>query len=199
MLFRSELRWLQWAAQLQAAMDERFWDGERGGYYNSQAGDASIVLRLKEDYDGAEPAPSSVAALNLLRLATMLHDEALRQRATDTIEAFRAQWGGTPHAMPGMLCALGCALEPPRQVVLAGDPAREDFRVLAAVLHERLGPRRSLLAVTGEADRVWLAARAPELAEMCAVGGHATAYVCENFACQAPVTDPEALRRLLGG
>ncbi len=194
-----ELRWLQWAAQLQAAMDARFWDGERGGYFNSQAGDASIVLRLKEDYDGAEPAPSSVAAMNLLRLETMLHDDGLRQRALDTIGAFRAQWGGTPHAMPEMLCVLGGALEPPRQVVLAGDPAHEDFRVLAAVLHERLGPRRAVLAVTDEVDRAWLAARAPGLADMRALGGRATAYVCEDFTCQAPVTDPAELRRLLAG
>ena len=202
-----ELRWLQWAGQLQAAMDERFWDGEpirqaqggRGGYFNSQAGDASIVLRLKEDYDGAEPAPSSVAAMNLLRLATMLHDDALRQRALKTIEAFRVQWSGAPHAMPEMLCALGCALEPPRQVVLAGDPAREDFRALAAVLHERLGPRRAVLAVTGEVDRAWLAARSPWLAEMRPRDGRATAYVCENFSCQAPITEPAELRRLLAG
>jgi hypothetical protein len=101
--------------------------------------------------------------------------------------------------MPEMLCAVGLALEPARQVVLAGDPAREDFRALAAVLHERLGPRRAVLAVAGEADRAWLAERAPWLAEMRPVGGRATAYVCEHFACQAPVTDPGALRRLLAG
>ncbi|MFI5358374.1 MAG: thioredoxin domain-containing protein, partial [Opitutales bacterium] len=194
-----ELRWLQWAEQLQTAMDGRFGDEARGGYFNSRADDAAIVLRLKEDYDGAEPAPSSVAAMNLLRLATMLHDDALRQRALRTIEAFRAQWSSTPHAMPEMLCALGGALEPPRQVVLAGDPQREDFRALAAVLQERLGPRRAVLAVTGDADRAWLAARAPWLAEMRPRDGQATAYVCEHFACQAPVTDPAALRRLLSG
>ena len=194
-----ELRWLQWAAQLQTAMDARFWDDGRGGYFNSRADDAAIVLRLKEDYDGAEPAPSSVAAMNLLRLGRMLNDDALRQRALRTIEAFRAQWSGAPHAMPEMLCAVGVALEPARQVVLAGDPVREDFRALAAVLHERLGPRRAVLALTGEADRTWLAERAPWLAGMCSVGGKATAYVCEHFACQAPVTDAEALRRLLAG
>jgi uncharacterized protein YyaL (SSP411 family) len=192
-----ELRWLQWAQQLQAAMDARFWDEARGGYFNSRADDAAIVLRLKEDYDGAEPAPSSVAATNLLRLAEMLHDESLHTRAERTLEAFRAQWGGTPHAMPEMLCALGIALEPPRQVVLAGDPGREDFQALAAVLAERLGPRRAILAVTGEADRAWLATRAAWLAEMRPLDGKATAYVCEDFACQAPVTEPEALRRLL--
>ena len=209
-----ELRWLEWAEQLQGAMDARFWDGEpvrqaqgapvrqtheRGGYFNSRADDAAIVLRLKEDYDGAEPAPSSVAVMNLLRLSAMLHDDALQGRALRTLEAFRAQWSGTPHAMPEMLCALGSALEPPRQVVLAGDPREPDFQALLAVLHERLGPRRVVLALTSEVDREWLGSRSPWLAEMRPVGGRATAYVCERFACQAPVTDPGALRRLLAG
>jgi uncharacterized protein YyaL (SSP411 family) len=194
-----ELRWLQWAERLQAAMDDQFWDEGRGGYYNSRADDPTIVLRLKEDYDGAEPAPSSVAAMNLWRLATMLNDASLRQKGQRTLEAFRAQWSGSPHAMPEMLCAVGCALEPPRQVVLAGDPGRDDFRALGAVLHERLGPRRAVLAITGESDRAWLAARAPWLAEMRPLIGRATAYVCEHFACQAPVTDPAELGRLLAG
>jgi hypothetical protein len=194
-----ELRWLEWAEQLQGAMDSRFWDEAKGGYFNSRADDAAIVLRLKEDYDGAEPAPSSVAAMNLLRLAAMLHDETLHARAERTLQAFRPQWSGTPHAMPEMLCALGSALEPPRQVVLAGDPRESDFQALLAVLHERLGPRRVVLAVTCAVDREWLGSRSPWLTEMRPVDGKATAYVCERFACQAPVTDPGALRRLLVG
>ena len=137
--------------------------------------------------------------MNLLRLSAMLHDDALQGRALRTLEAFRAQWSGTPHAMPEMLCALGSALEPPRQVVLAGDPREPDFQALLAVLHERLGPRRVVLALTSEVDREWLGSRSPWLAEMRPVGGRATAYVCERFACQAPVTDPGALRRLLAG
>ena len=57
-----DLRRLKWAERLQHTMDVRFWDAERGGYFTSQAGDPHIVLRLKESYDGAEPAASSVAA-----------------------------------------------------------------------------------------------------------------------------------------
>jgi uncharacterized protein YyaL (SSP411 family) len=193
-----EIEWLQWAERLQRKMDELFWDDERGGYFNSSAHDASIVLRLKEDYDGAEPAPSSVAAMNLLRLGGMWHDEALRERGRRTIQAFRGQWSATPHAMPQMLCALELALEPPRHVVIAGDPAAADFRALLAPLHERIGYRRNLLAADGGAGQAWLAQRAPWIAEMKPIDGRATAYVCEEFTCQAPVADPAALRTLLG-
>jgi hypothetical protein len=140
-----DVRWLQWAESLQEKMDELFFDTARGGYFNSRADDVNLVLRLREDYDGAEPAPSSVAALNLLRLAAMLHRGDFRERGLRTIEAFRAQWLGAPYALPQMLCALELALQPPPQVVLAGDPRAGDFRALAAVLHERPGPRRVLL------------------------------------------------------
>ena len=97
-----------------------------------------------------------------------------------------------------MLCALELALEPPRHVVLAGDPAAADFQALAAVLHERLGPRRSLLAADGGEGQRWLARRAPWMAEMRPRDGRATAYVCEEFACQAPASSAEELRRRLG-
>ncbi|HVS51997.1 MAG TPA: thioredoxin domain-containing protein [Opitutaceae bacterium] len=192
-----ELRWLQWAERLQATMDARFWDEERGGYFNSAADDANIVLRLKEDYDGAEPAASSVAAMNLLRLAAMLNLPEGRERGARCIEAFRAQWEKAPHALPQMLGALELALEPPRHVVLAGDPHAEDFRALAAVLHEKLGPRRVVLAVDGGEAQRWLAQRAPWLAEMKPRDGRAAAFVCEEFACRAPVSDARALRSAL--
>ena len=195
-----ELQWISWAEALQKKMDELFWDTERGGYCNSAQGDASIVLRLREDYDGAEPAPSSVAAMNLLRLAAMLGESAgHRARGVRCIEAFRAQWGGTPHGMPQMLCALELALEPPRHVMLVGDAKAEDFRALAAVLHERLGPRRAVVTLTSEEDRAWWASRALWLVEMRPLAGRATACVCEEFTCQAPVTEPAELRAILSG
>ncbi|MDD3178970.1 MAG: thioredoxin domain-containing protein [Opitutaceae bacterium] len=197
-----EIRWLQWAEQLQAAMDGLFWDGESGGYFNSRAGDPGVIVRLKEDYDGAEPAPSSVAAFNLLRLARALGENdgsELRRtdRARRTIESLRARWIAAPSALPQMLCATMLALEPPRTVVIAGDPRRDDFRELTAVLHERLGPRRVLLAADGGAGQQWLAERMPYLAEMKPLDGRATAYVCENFTCRQPVSTPTALRSLL--
>jgi uncharacterized protein YyaL (SSP411 family) len=206
-----DLGWLQWAERLQAKMDELFWDEAAGGYFNSAAGAADIVARLKEDYDGAEPAPSSVAASNLLRLAAIF--EGLGppaaggsagasgstgvSRARRTIAAFRGVWSRVPQALPQMLCALELAFTPPRHVVLVGDPGSGEFRALGAVLHERLGPRQCLVALDGGPAQAWLAERAPWLAAMRPVGGRATAYVCENFACRAPATAPAELRALL--
>jgi uncharacterized protein YyaL (SSP411 family) len=191
------IRWLQWARELQGTMDRLFWDEVGGGYFNSAGDDPNIVLRLKEDYDGAEPAPGSVAALNLFRLAAVDDDAGLRERGRRTLEASRARWSATPQAMPQMLCALELALDPPRHVVLAGDPAAPDFKALADAVHASLGPRRTLLAADGGAGQAWLAQRAPWLAEMKPLGGRATAYVCEEFSCRAPVNTPEELKKIL--
>ena len=115
------IRWLQWAERLQSKMEELFWDSSRGGYFNSRADDPLVIVRLKEDYDGAEPAPNSVAAMNLMRLDWLLGDLAgvtgpgpaaagdkisYRERALQTIGAFRLQWSRAPQALPQMLCAL---------------------------------------------------------------------------------------------
>jgi len=191
------VEWLQWADRLQTTMDRLFFDEEQGGYFNSAAGDPAIILRLKEDYDGAEPTPGSVAAANLLRLASLRPDEARRERARRTLVASRTVWGQSPTALPEMLCALERWLEPPRQVVLAGNPETAEFQAMVAVCRERLGPRRALLAADGGAGQRWLAEKNAALAAMEPQGGRVTAYVCEDFTCQAPVTTPEELRRLL--
>ena len=199
-----EVRWLQWAERLQARMDELFWDADAGGYFDSRADDPTIIVRLKEDYDGAEPAPSSVAALNLLRLSWMLGpmnggstESDYADRARKCFLAFAGQWKRAAHALPQMLCAVELALEAPRTVVFAGDPRADDFGALAAVAHEHLGPRRTLLAADGAEAQRWLAERMPYLAEMRPIEGKATAYVCEQFTCRRPVTEPAELRKLL--
>ena len=193
------LHWLQWAVVLQEKMDGQFWDDVRGGYFNSRADDPMVIVRLKEDYDGAEPAANSVAAMNLVRLDWMVGTpgSTYRAKALRTIEALRPQWTRVPHGLPQMLCAVELALAEPRTVVLAGDPLTADFQALAAVLPTAAGPRRACLGADGGAGQAWLAQRRPYLAEMKPVGGKATAYLCENYTCQQPVWEPEALRQLL--
>jgi len=194
-----DVRWLKWAERLQTKMDELFWDSQYGGYFNSAGGAPDILIRLKDDYDGAEPAPSSIAAANLLRLAAALESKgtAYRENGLRTLAAFEPRWSEFPHAMPRMLCALELALEPPRQVILAGDPSSDGFHAMAAVLAERLGPHRSILAADGGPAQEWLATRAPWITEMRPHDGRPTAYVCENFVCQSPASTPEELRQRL--
>jgi uncharacterized protein YyaL (SSP411 family) len=194
-----EIRWLQWAERLQATMDRLFEDPERGGYFNSRADDAAVIVRLKEDHDGAEPSANSVAILNLLRLDAMIGLPGARDRALKTVAALRPQWSAIPHSLPQLLGTFELALDAPRTVVIAGDRTTADYRALAMTLNEKLGPRRSVVCADGGAGQEWLAARRPYLADMKPLNGRATAYVCEDFACQAPVSDPAGLRRVLDG
>ena len=191
--------WLDRARGLQRAMDDQFWDPAAGGYFNSAAGAPDVVVRLKEDYDGAEPAATSVAAMNLLRLSTLTGEEDLRERGRRAIAALRGRWEEAPQALPAMLCALEPALDPPRHVVITGDPGSPDFGALEAVVHERLGPRRALIAPDGSPGaRAWFSARLPWVAGMGAGEPRPTAFVCEEYTCRAPARTPGELRTALG-
>ena len=206
-----DAKWLKWAVQLQAMMDALFYDSVAGGYFNSAIGAEDIVVRLKEDYDGAEPAPSSVAALNLMRFALLFESsdasskpkasdhpmQGYREKALKTLMAFEYRWSQAPQALPRMLCALELALEPPRHVVIAGDPKSDNFAALVSVLYESLGPRRSIIAADGSEAHAWLANFAPWISLMKPIANKPTVYLCEGFTCQAPVTTPEDLRKLL--
>ncbi len=130
-----DVSWLQFAIELQETQDRLFFDEERGGYFSGTGKDPSILLRLKEDNDSAEPAASSVAALNLLRLAQLRNDQRWFERAEKTIDAFSPQIGHFPSAMPQMLVALDLTLSKPRQIVVAGKRDAKETRALLAEVH----------------------------------------------------------------
>jgi uncharacterized protein YyaL (SSP411 family) len=193
-----DVDWLRFAMELQETQDRLFFDEERGGYFSGAGDDPSILLRLKEDNDSAEPAASSVAALNLLRLAQIRNDARLYSRAEKTIEAFAPQIGHFASAMPQMLVALDLTLSEPRQIVIAGDRDSADTDALVAEVHRHFLPNKILLLADGGEGQRYLDERLEALRGMKPVNGKPAAYVCENFTCQAPVTDPKALGKLLG-
>ncbi len=187
-----EPRYFAHAVRLQRVFDAEFED-PRGGYFLSAAGHDGLIVRPKETYDGATPSSNSVAASNLLRLALFTGEEAYRQRAVRIFESLAPILAKAPTAFPRLLSALDLASAPSREVVLSGEPAREDFEALRRAVFASPNPNR----VVAHADS---AASVPELSGLVEgrTGGEkAAAYVCESFACKAPVLDPDALRRLL--
>jgi len=190
-------QWLEWADHLQETMDQFFWDEAHGGYYSATAHDPHLVLRLKEDYDGAEPAPSSIAANNLLRLASWVHDDARRTQALRTLAAFQTPWTQHPQALPAMLTAVERALATPHHVVLTGTRGSPDLQALIGVIDGSPDRHRTVILLEGGPTQTWLANRAPWMAGMQSINDQATAYVCDASSCQPPVTQPDALHRLL--
>ncbi|MFX3681383.1 MAG: thioredoxin domain-containing protein [bacterium] len=180
--------WLGWADELQSAMDHQFWDDSGGGYFQARLEDPSIVLHLKDDYDGAEPSASSLAAANLFRLAALLHDEGRYRRAMQSIQAFRHVWSRTPWAVPVMLGAIEWALAKPVQVVLSGDSSDPEYREMVAIARDRRGPRR----VTKQRQGPGQSSRNGDLS-----GGPAQAHICTASECAAPTFSASDLREAL--
>ena len=191
--------WIEWAAKLQTRQDELFWDDKVGGYFTTTGKDANILLRSKEDYDGAEPSPNSIAALNLLRLAQMLERTDWRERAEKTLRAFSAQLEQSPSEMPQMLVALDWLRAKPRQIVIAGKPDAPDTRALLREVNRRFIPDKIVLLADGDIGQKFFARHIEFMKDFVPMGGQATAYVCENFVCQLPTTQPAVLARLLSG
>src|SRR5438477_7961873 len=140
-----EIEWLKFAIELQETQDRLFFDEKTGGYFSTSGKDKSVVLRMKDDNDSAEPAASSIAALNLLRLAQFRDDKKLDDRARKTIDAFAPTLSHFASAMPQMLVALDYSSGKPRQVVIAGkldDPAA---KALLAEVDRHFLPNKILL------------------------------------------------------
>ena len=188
---------LQRAVCLTGTMFRLFEDGEGGGFFDSM-GDGTIPLRLKSDYDGAEPAPNSVAALNLFRLADLTGNEQWRQKALRTMEAFAPRLNSFPAALVAMLCALERSRDEPRQVVVVGRRQAADTRKLLAAVFAIYDPNRTLLLADSAENQKFLARGLPMLRDLAMRNNRASAHVCENFTCRLPVTDPAALRGQLG-
>jgi uncharacterized protein YyaL (SSP411 family) len=185
--------WLEWAVTLQRRQDDLFWDEADGGWFSTTGRDRSVLLRMKEDYDGAEPTASSVSVLNLLTLSHLMDNAQWTERVERTLRLFGARLEQIGRAVPMMAAALSTFLAGVQQVVLAGDETARQR--LAQVVARRYLPFALTIEVRDE-HRDRLATMLPFLAAMKPSSGGA-AYVCRDFTCQAPVSDAETLEGML--
>ncbi len=176
--------WLEWALALQRQQDERFWDEKEAGWFSTAGDDPTVLLRLKEDYDGAEPAASSVAALNALKLAYMTGDDSLRRKAERTLGRYGPRAGAAGRQIPMMMCALSAWHAGYSQVVIVGAEAS----LLKQELARHYLPFAIVIPFLPGEDQDAVARLLPFTASMTTRGAAAAAYVCRDFACQQPVT-----------
>ena len=192
-----DVEWLKFAVELEATQDRLFFDEKNGGYFSTSGKESSVPLRMKDDNDSAEPAASSIAALNLLRLAQFRNDKQLEERARKTIDAFAPTLSHFASAMPQMLVALDYSLGKPRQIVIAGKPDDPGTKALLAEVDRHFLPNKILLLADEAEGQEYLGEKNEATRAMSMVDGKPAAYVCENFTCKAPVTDPSDLAKLL--
>ncbi len=175
-------RWYREAVRLADSMIERFADPERGGFFSTAVDHERLVARRKDLEDSPIPSGSSAAAFGLLRLALLSGDVRYEDHALGVLRTMGPLAVRHPGAFGHLLRALDFYLAPVKEVAIVGSGT--EAKALERAVRGEFRPH---IVLAGGADGV------PLLADRGTVDGHAAAYVCEHFACQAPVTSPEEL------
>jgi len=185
------------ALELTARMRELFEDTHSGAFFSTAGGDANLVLRMKDDYDGAEPSGNAIALLDLLRLAHITGRPGMREAAERTLGALGPKISAQPVATPQMLVALDYYESPRREIVIAGPRDHEATRAFLCALNSRFLPNDVTLLIDSDETRSKLAGLFPGADAMREINGLPTAYVCQNYACQLPTNELSKLDELL--
>jgi hypothetical protein len=185
--------WLNWALELQRAQDRLFWDAQEGGWFSTTGHDPSVLVRMKEEYDGAEPSASGVGVSNLLTLAHLTADPAHEARARQVFAGFGTRLTTLGRALPFMASALSTAYANPEQIVVVGDPDQDQTAALWRAANARYRPFAVVFPVSPGPSRDALAVHVPWVRDMMPKDGAPAAYVCRNFACEAPTSEPATL------
>jgi hypothetical protein len=183
-----EPKHLDFAIALAEAMITRFYDTENGGFWQSAADSKDLILRMKDDYDGAEPSGNSVATLALLKLAAITDRADFRKPAEATLRLFAARLEKAPQAVPYMLHALDFWLEEPRRVVIAGDRQSAKAQELLHATHSVYQPNKVVLGNTGSVE---------EFAKTLPAKNGPVVYLCTGKACQPPTSEVAKVKELL--
>ncbi len=194
-----DIKWLSLAIALTETQNRLFWDAANGGYFNTSGRDGSILFRMKDDFDGAEPAANSVALLNLGRLAEMTDNKQWREMAEKGLRLFAGRLQQGPEAMPLMLAALDFHLDKPKQIIIAGKRGAPDTGAMLRALHEQFIPNKIILLADGGAGQELLARYLPFIRGISTINGKAAAYICENYTCKLPTTEIAEMSRQLRG
>jgi uncharacterized protein len=182
-----EVRWFEKARALAETTIARFGDPDRGGFFSTSNDHEELIARRKEVGDHPIPSGNSAAAYGLLRLAALSGERRYAEWAEGVFALFAKPAVQHPDAFAHLLRALDLHLSPSREVALVGDGLDE----LTAVFHEASGPHHVLAGGPEGSEEP------PLLAGRTTIDGRSAAYVCENFACRLPVTEPDELRNLL--
>lgn len=198
--------WLAWAMELQDTQDKLFLDKNGGGYFNTPGEDPSILLRVKEDHDGAEPSGNSVAVINLVRLASMLAGEKsdqYKRNAEHVLAVFEKRLKEAPVAVPLMCCGADMlSVHSKKQIVVVGNKSSEEFNRMLVAAHASYSPNRIVIHIdpTDEEEIAFWEQSNGNIALMAKNNfspERVTALVCQNFTCSPPVRDAKSLKSLL--
>ncbi len=188
-----DVKWLSWAIALQNRQDELFWDEENGGWFSTTGRDESVLVRMKEDYDGAEPTASSMSVMNLIVLSHLVANPAWSNRIERTLRLFGERIEQIGRAVPMMAAAMSTYLAGLQQVIIVGGDERIALERAVGIAYR---PFTIVLSISPD-QQSQLAAVMPWLASLPAGTDPARAYICEDFTCQIPISDARELETRL--
>ena len=197
-----ELRWLRESVGLADEMLRLFWDEELGGFYDTGIDHESLVVRPRDIFDNAQPCGGSVATEVLLRLAIITGKEEYQAKAAQPLRAIHQLMARAPGGTGQWLAALDFYLSLPKEIVIAGPRTDSRTQALLEAVFQRYLPNRVVMGAPngvqnlGAAEQSFITAL-PLLEQRGLVERQPTAYVCQHYVCQLPVTDPEDLARQL--
>ncbi|UCF89460.1 MAG: thioredoxin domain-containing protein, partial [bacterium] len=195
--FRNEL--LKTALDLASEMAGLFEDGDRGGFFLNRPGSDSSLAGIKPSFDGPIPSGNAVAAMTLLRLGRLTGRKELEDQANGIFGAFASEMMSNPAGFAYMACAHDLAQNGTAEVVIIGKPEEGDTKRLIHALHRSFLPFVTAAVVDpGNPDPI-ITDLLPYASDMRLVEGKAAAYICRDFACQAPISDPAEMLRALSG
>ena len=184
-------RWLDRARSLADDMVELFRDGDQDGFYDTGEDHEALIVRPRDLFDNATPCGSSVAVDVLLHLSVLTGDGEYARRGAGVLRSMQQHMARAPMGMGHWLCALDFYLSTPKEVAIVGDRSAPSTQALLEVLYGRYLPNKVVAGSDSglEQDHPEI----PLLQGRGAIDGQPTAYVCQNYVCQLPVTEPEAL------
>ncbi len=192
-----EVRHLKDALELTRRTISAFRDEENGGFYISPVDSEVVIVRKKEAFDGAAPSGNSIAMMNLVKLARITADTEMEKRALEIPDAFAKYLQNSPSGFCYMLSAMDYIRGPSSEVVIVGTPGAEDTKVLLEKLWSEFIPNKVVVFRPADEENPEIADISGYAARNTAVDGKATAYVCRNFSCELPVTEPDEMLKLL--
>jgi uncharacterized protein YyaL (SSP411 family) len=185
-----EWHWLKEALALTDRMIEEFWDEENGGFFFTGKSHEELIVRSKDYFDNATPSGNSVAAVLLLRLATLTGNDRYRNLAVAIFQEVGDTARRYPSGFGYLLSAIDFLLSTPKEVAIVGQDAADVEALLHEVWRKYLPNKVVAPGFAGETEAM---THVPLLQNRPLINGQATAYVCEHYTCKQPVTDAAEL------
>jgi uncharacterized protein YyaL (SSP411 family) len=187
-------QWIFAAEELTEKMIVQFWEEKSASLYNTSQYHDNLIVRAKSANDSAIPSPIGVAIESLLRLGKLLDREEYFIKARRLLKTNHLYMEKAPQGYLSLLMNVDLLIRPPKEIAIVGKKDSEDTKRLLKAIHSRFIPNIVIAFLDpNSADAEELSQKIPLLANREPVDGRATAYVCENFTCQLPVTSPDDL------